>query len=512
MSKSALIARIDALESGLAMNRSRRRAATAFKLAERSSALRHEMDRRKKAELERAALAAIVESSGDAIISHAFDGAITTWNTGAERLLGYSAKEAIGRPFSMLVPASRRKELRDIERRIVRGERVKHNDTVRLTKRGQSITVALTNSSLLDTNGKLAGISTIMRDISERAHAEEALRRSEEALTAFFDQSPLGLFWVAKDGRVLRTNEAGLELLGSLSQECVGQNLAEFHADPEVAADLLKRLAEREVLQDHRARFRRQDGSIRHVLIDANALWEKGRFTHSHWFVRDISRLLGLEREILIASEREQQRLGRELHDDLCQQLACVEFLMHSLEKELATKSKADARRAAEISKLLRETNARARELSHGLAPTHLEAGGLFSALEKLAMRTRKVFHIDCRFRCTGPVQIDDPEGRYHLYRIAQEAVSNAVKHGRAKRIEINLEAKGSHQVLSVKDNGVGLPQKLRRAKGVGLRIMQYRAELICGSLVVQRKSGGGTAVVCSIGANSAVPRGRRKK
>jgi two-component system sensor kinase FixL len=512
MSKAELIARLGALESGLAMNRSRRRATTAFKLAETSARLRREMEERKKVESERMALAAIVEFSNDAIISRTLKGTIKTWNKGAEKLLGYSAKEAVGRPFSMLVPISRREELRDIERCIVRGEQVKHQNTVRLTKRRESIPMALTNSPLLDSNGKLIGISIIMRDISERVRGEEASQRSEKALADFFDHSPLGLFWVAKDGRVLRANEAGLVLLGTRSQECVDRNLSEFHADPEVAANLLELLAKRRVLHDLRARFRREDGSIRHVLIDANALWENARFVHSRWFVRDISGRVELEREILTVSEREQQRLGRELHDDLCQQLACAEFLIHSLEQELAAKSKTDARRAEEISKLLREANARTRELSHGLAPTHLEADGLFSALETLALRTRKVFRVDCRFRCAGPVQIDDTEVRHHLYRIAQEAVSNAVKHGRAKCIEIDLAASGSRQVLVVRDNGVGLSQKPRRAKGVGLRIMQYRAELICGSLVIQTKPNGGTAVACSINGDLAIPKDQKKK
>ena len=139
------------------------------------------------------------------------------------------------------------------------------------------------------------------------------------------------------------------------------------------------------------------------------------------------------------------------------------------------------------------------RELARGLSPVRLEAEGLADALRELAAGTRKVFGCDCRFHCDPPVLVPDHTVAIHLYRIAQEAVSNAIKHGQARRIEIRLSATGRSVTLAVHDNGVGIPRKAPRRKGMGLRIMRYRAEVIGGALVVEPQVGGGTVLVCTV-------------
>ena len=367
-----------------------------------------------------------------------------------------------------------------------------------------AFTGRLESIALPTEQGRPAHCLTALSDITRH-------RQAEAALADFFGESPLSLLWVGADGRILRVNRAHLELLDRADHEVLGHNIAEFHADPEQAADMLVRLAKKETIRNRRARFRTRDGSIVHVLIDANGLWDEGRLVHTRWFVRDITRRLQLEREILKIGEREQQRLGQELHDDLCQHLSSIEFLAHSLAMDLSSKSEVEARRAAEIAKLLRETNTRTRELSHGLAPMPLAGEGLVGALEELARRTSAVFHRDCRFHCPHPVQIDDPEVRQHLYRIAQEAVGNAVKHGKATRIDIELGRCDNRLVLGIRDNGLGLPRRPKGRKGMGLRIMQYRAEVISGSLVVQREPGSGTSVVCSVPIPLHPQKGRKK-
>jgi two-component system sensor kinase FixL len=141
----------------------------------------------------------------------------------------------------------------------------------------------------------------------------------------------------------------------------------------------------------------------------------------------------------------------------------------------------------------------RARELSRGLSPISLESDGLMVALRELAARTKKIFRVDCRFKCKGPVLIPDHNVGIHLYRIAQEAVSNAIKHGKASRIDIGLSRTSERIVLAVSDNGIGMPRKPRKKGGMGLRVMQYRAGVIDASLVGQRQPDGGTTFVCSI-------------
>ena len=266
-------------------------------------------------------------------------------------------------------------------------------------------------------------------------------------------------------------------------------------------------MAKRQTVQNYRARLRHRDGTHREVLIDANGLWEQDRLVHSRWFVRAITHRVELEQEILAISERERRRLGQDLHDDLCQQLAGIEFLSQRLASGLMAKTAAGAARAKEIAQMVQRAMTQTRELARGLSPVRLEAEGLADALRELAAGTKKVFGCDCRFRCDPPVLVPNHAAATHLYRIAQEAVNNALKHGRARRIDIGLQAKGQAIMLAVNDNGRGMPRKLSRRQGMGLHIMRYRAEVIGGALRVEPNSRGGTRVVCTVAEGLLSPR-----
>ncbi len=338
----------------------------------------------------------------------------------------------------------------------------------------------------------------IIRDITARKQAEEALRRREQELADLFAESPMGLLWVGLDGRILRVNQAELELVGRTGEEIFGRHVAELHVDARAAVEVLNRVARRQTVREYRARLRHKDGTPREVLIDANGFWERDRLVHSRWFTRDITQRVELEREILAISEREQRRLGHDLHDNLCQQLAGVEFLSQRLARDLADGASGGAAQAREIAQMVQGAMTQTRELSRGLSPVRLEAEGLADALRELAAGTKKVFRCDCHFRCTPPVLLPNHTEAIHLYRIAQEAVNNALKHGKARRIDISLTAKNHSITLAVNDNGIGLPAKLPKRKGMGLRIMRYRAEVIGGTLVVEPVPGGGTRVRCT--------------
>lgn len=338
-----------------------------------------------------------------------------------------------------------------------------------------------------------------LSDITERKQTELALQNSERELTDFFEQLPLGLLWVYPSGDILRVNQAELELLGCTEKEVVGQPVSHFHVDPKAISDLLKSLSKGQAVRNFRARVWQNDKNILHVLIDANGLWEKGCLVHSRWFIRDITRLVKMEREILAISEREQQRIGQDLHDGLSQLLTGIKFLSESLARDLAAASNAGAATAMEIYQNAREALTESRDLARGLSPVSLEAKGLMNALHLLARRVTKVFRCDCCFKCRVPVLVSDHLVGIHLYRIAQEAVSNAINHGKASEIEIELRAQGNNFVLGVRDDGIGIKPGRNPKNGLGLRIMQYRASVIGGSLMVQKRSHGGTEVVCTV-------------
>ena len=359
---------------------------------------------------------------------------------------------------------------------------------------------------LKDETGQPQEIVGSWLDVSRQRWMEETRRQSERALTDFFAEAPMGLLWVSPQGRILRANYALASMLGYDIAQLFGRQVAEFGAEPGGMLALILRLAQKDLVQYAQTRLRRADGSILHALVDANGLWEDEKLIHSRWFIRDVTRQVELQKEILAIGERVQRRIGRDLHDDLGQRLASMQYLSQALEQRLAGISRADAARAKEIGQLAREAVIHARDLSHAMTPIELETEGLPMALAALAGRTQKLFLVTCRFRCGAAVSIPDGTAQLYLYRIAQEAIHNAIKHGRAGTIRIGLKAKGGNMVLSVEDDGVGLPLKPRKSQGLGLRIMDYRASVLGGSLVVRRRAGGGTSLVCSVPREATQP------
>jgi signal transduction histidine kinase len=210
-----------------------------------------------------------------------------------------------------------------------------------------------------------------------------------------------------------------------------------------------------------------------------------------------------LEVELLTTVETERQRIGQDLHDDLCQQLGAIALLLGSLAKDVGVLDKNLGGRLAKIPSLVTETIQSCRNLARGLHPVTLASAGLPAALQELAARVPA----DVNFYWPRSERIDfEPMLALHLYRIAEEAVTNAVKHAGAKSITIGLEILAGHPVLEIADDGKGIGQKLK-TEGMGLRNMQYRANVIGGELAVEARKGGGTCVRCTLPLRKSVLR-----
>lgn len=444
-------------------------------------------------------LAAIVEYSNDAIFSRTLNGFITSWNVAATRIFGYHVEEIIGQPSQVLLPMGNRDEFRKLMVRIRRGEVVQHFETERLCKDGRHIHVSLTLSPIRDAAERLIGFSTIARDITEQRRVREALERRERELADLFEDASVGLLVTTSDGRILKANPALLAILESKADDCVGHKLAEFHDDRAALSGLFERLARRETLRNFQTSLHSHTGRVKEVLLDANAFWENGKIVHTRWFIRDITRRKQLEREVLAISERERCAFSRELHDCLGQQLSGIAYLSNVIRARLADQSSPEASEVARISKLLKEAIEETRRVSRGLSPIQPEPDGLGIALRELASHTCGVFGIECRFACSKSVQIVDYEAAAHLYRIAQEAVNNAIRHGRAQSISISLTQRHALTSLRISDNGKGIGALSPNRKGLGLRVMQYRAGLMQGTLSVRARPSGGTEVLCLV-------------
>lgn len=204
-----------------------------------------------------------------------------------------------------------------------------------------------------------------------------------------------------------------------------------------------------------------------------------------------------IERELLEVSEREQRRIGHDLHDSLGQHLTGVALAGQVLEEKLATRNIPEAADANRMVQLVEEGIALSRRLAKGLHPIEMEADGLMQALEELAATSSELFKVSCRFECDAPVLIADAGTSVHMYRIAQEAISNAIKHGKARNIIVQLEAIDEGIALQVRDDGAGLPEPLPEKRGMGFRIMAHRASMIGATFTAQRGDSGGTIVAC---------------
>ena len=251
---------------------------------------------------EEAWLAAIVDSSFDAIIGNTIDGTVTSWNAAAERMYGYSAQEVIGRSIEIIIPPDRIAERREAFRRLAQGARVTPFETVRLTRDGRLIDVALSLSPIRDQDGGVVGVSAIAQDISARKRAEQELQRSKRQLAEFVENAVVGLHWVGADGTVLWANQAELDLLGYARDEYIGHHIGEFHADAPVIDDILARLQRNEQLTSYEVRLRCKDGSIRYALVSSNVYFEHGEFIHTRCITNDITDRK--RAEILLAAQK----------------------------------------------------------------------------------------------------------------------------------------------------------------------------------------------------------------
>ncbi|MDH4028662.1 MAG: HAMP domain-containing protein, partial [Nitrospirota bacterium] len=205
-----------------------------------------------------------------------------------------------------------------------------------------------------------------------------------------------------------------------------------------------------------------------------------------------------LEKMVLEAEDRERRRIGHDLHDDLGQQLSGISFMSQCLENYLKENSILGAEKALRITQLIDRAKEQVKDLSMGLSPMILKGEeGFMTALAELAGNTSRVFNVPCGLRHDGPVSVRNEAAVIHLYRIAQEAVTNAVKHAAPRSVEIGISRRGNEIALTIRDDGTGISEAGGSRRGMGLQVMNYRAGMIGASLDIRRHSSGGTLVTC---------------
>jgi PAS domain S-box-containing protein len=333
--------------------------------------------------------------------------------------------------------------------------------------------------------------------------AEAALSDSEARIRAILHTAVEGIATIDERGIIESVNPAIERMFGYDAEELIGRNVSILMPSPyrEQHDGYLQnylRTGKAKIIGIGREVVgQRRDGSVfpMDLSVGEMRLANRRMFTG---IIRDITERKRLEREILEISGMEQRRIGQDLHDGVCQHLAGIELMSQVLEERLRKKSKADGEQAAKISRHVREAIAQTKSLARGLAPVDLESNSLSAALQELAGIVQRLFDVSCVFEGPEKFTVRDQDTATHLYRIAQEAANNAIKHGKAKKIVIQLRrSENGAGSLIVSDNGGGLKPTPKKS-GMGLRIMNFRARMIGATLSIAPKNGGGIRVTCN--------------
>ena len=462
---------------------------------------------KKSAEEARFRHAAVIESSDDAIASGTLDGIIVSWNTGAQKIYGYTEAEAVGKPISMLVPPELPGEENKILETLKSGDRIEHFETVRVTKTGKRINISLTISPIKDSTGRTVGISGIARDITERKLAEEALRASEERLRLAQQAARIGTFdWNIRTG--LNTWTPELEAMYGLPPGGFGGRQTAFEnlVHPDDRAGVIK------LVDAAMKSGQPTTGEWRVVWTDGSVHWIAGRWQVFMDASGEPSKMIGVNidvterklaeaalsnvtRKLIDAQEQERTRIGRELHDDMGQRLSMVAIELQQLHEDPLVLPEF-RNRTGELQKQISEIATDIQSLSHELQSAKLQYLGIAGAMRSFCQEFGKQQKVEIDFQShdlPGPLSADIS---LCFFRVLQEALHNSAKHSGVRQFEVRLWGTSDEIHLTVKDSGAGFDREAaKESRGFGLISMQERLRLVGGVLSINSQTKGGTTI-----------------
>lgn len=343
---------------------------------------------------------------------------------------------------------------------------------------------------------------TEARERRERRQAEAALEEQRVLLGTLIDSLPEIIYAVDTDNRVTVVNKALLDNLSKRREQVLGRSLSEISSEENVVdieAQAATTMRTGRPLTDQERAWISADGSVRWFTFTHVPLRDHGSVSGLVCTVQEVTNRRELEQEILEISNREQRRLGSDLHDGLGQELTGLSLLLKGLEVQVSREAPQYTSQITKITDLLARAIQSTRSLARGLAPVNLERGGLPEALKHLAARCTDMYSLQCTFG-NGSQKLPDLEegAATHLYRIAQEATTNAARYARARSIAIDLRSTARKLQLSIADDGIGLSAGLAQGRpGMGLKIMEYRARMLGGTINFE-EPGPGTRIVLS--------------
>ncbi len=442
------------------------------------------------------------------------------------RMSGYSAEELIGKtPRIFQGKQTDRETLQQLTQTLSQGNSFSC-ELINYKKDGTPIDTELFITPLTDTQGQTTTFVSVQRDITARKKSERALQESEERTRSIVDTASDAIVTIDYDGVITSVNESTLHMFGYEKTELIGEKLRIIMPPPyhdecdsflqSYSATQLSKLIgiAREVSG------LRKDGT----LIPIDLSFSEIRGAGYTGILRDTTDRKQLQQHVLDIAEKEQRRIGQELHDSIQQELTgssmyagVVLDLLMNAEQTHSQDQVTVSFYENEFSKLhdtvqklcqfLSQTNNHVQQLARGIMPVQIEADGLQMALRELVARLHGGKGITCHFHCPKPILVANNATATHMYRIAQEALNNALRHSRAHQIDVCLSLLDEKQIaLEIIDDGIGIDSSderhQKRQAGMGLRIMDYRARMVDGWLQFERRPEGGTTVRCVVPAS----------
>jgi PAS domain S-box-containing protein len=351
-------------------------------------------------------------------------------------------------------------------------------------------------------DGSVRGFFVLVHDITERKALERDLSASRSHLAAIIDTAADGIITVNSQGIIRDFNPAAERMFGRTGDSMIGQQARLFLPPTcqdcsEYPTCFRSGQCPHNSVHPQELTGQRLDGSRFPMEITVNRIDDHDLYVI---LLRDISERRQLERDIIQAATQEQARLGREIHDGIGQQLTAISLLARGVEQRLTAAGQPG--QAAEVGKLVEHLQIalnQAHLLAQGLAPVEIDPEGLSDALNELTRNVQDSSSIACRYHGGPGIKVHDRDTALHLYRIAQEAVNNALKHGKPHRIDVRLGRTDDTLVLTVQDDGSGMRDTGGRRGRLGLPLMRYRAGIIGGELQIESVAGNGTRVRCLI-------------
>jgi PAS domain S-box-containing protein len=447
--------------------------------------------------------AELFELSPDAILVQV-EGKIASANPGAMKLFGTeNVDELLGRSFLEIVHPDYHEMVRERLQRVQQGEANLPIAEEKFVRRdGRSVTVNVISRPAVF-QGKPA-ILVLARDVSERLELEEGLHRAEDLSAQILANNSIATAIISLETeRFLKANGFFCKLTGVDPSKIVGRSLSEigWRLTTNEQDDIIKNLGPQSSIQSREAQVHRPDGSVTDVLASAKTV-QFGGERCVLLMAQELTDLHRLKQDVVAISEEERKRFSRDLHDSHCQDLTAIAFFAETIAATLDSKDPKNAGQIRELGDMVRRSAENVHSLAAGLSSQQVEQSGLAAALKDLAARTSQRFGLDCCAKIDRRCWFRDTVLAVHLYRIAQEATSNAARHSHAKKIDIKLSLEGDLGILQIEDDGHGFSVE-KKPNGLGLRTMEYRAAVIKGTLNIDSKSGIGTVVSCSFPASA---------